>query len=91
MFTLYAVSRVETVGALRQGSYLRWVYLQNRSFPGGAEVKNPPTNAGDMSSVPGSGRSPGSGNGNPLRYSYLDYSMNRGAWPAAVHGAAEWT
>ena len=66
MFTLYAVSRVETVGALRQGSYVRWVYLQNRSFPGGAEVKNPPTNAGDMSSVPGSGRSPG---GHLLPYS----------------------
>ena len=44
-----------------------------------------------MSSVPGSGRSPGNGNRNPLRYSFLDYSMNRGAWPAAVHGVAEWT
>ena len=53
-------------------------------FPGGAMVKNLPTNAGDardMGSVPGLGRSPGLGNGNPLQYSCLENSMDRG-----VHG-----
>ena len=41
-------------------------------FPGGSEVKNLPTNTGDMGSVPGLGRSPGEGNGNPFRYSCLE-------------------
>ena len=55
-------------------------------------VKNPPANAGDMSSIPGSGRSPEGGHGNPLQYSCLGNSMDRGAWWAAVHGTAEnWT
>ena len=53
-------------------------------------VKNLPamqeTHAGDLGSIPGSGRSTGAGNGNPLQYSYLENSMNRGAWQATVHG-----
>ena len=55
-------------------------------------VKNPPVNAGDMrdlGSIPGSGRSPGGGNGNPLQYSCLENPMDRGAWWATVHGVAE--
>ena len=51
-------------------------------------VKNPPANAGDIrdsGSIPGLGRSPGVGNGNLLHYSYLENSMDRGAWWAAVH------
>ena len=47
-------------------------------FPGGVVVKNPPANAGDMDLIPGSGRSPGVGNGNPLQYSCLENSMDRG-------------
>ena len=47
---------------------------------GGSVVKNPPANAGDVGSVLGSGRSPGEGKGNPLQYSCLENSMNRGAW-----------
>ena len=43
-------------------------------------------NAGDMGSIPGSGRSPGEGNGNPLQYSCLGNPTDRGAWPATVHG-----
>ena len=55
-------------------------------------VKDLPTNTrdiGDVGSIPGSGRSPGEGNGNPLQYSYLENSMNIGAWQALVHGVAE--
>ena len=58
-------------------------------FPGGSAVKNPPANAGDMGSIPGSGRSPGEGNGNPLQYSCLENPMHRGAWGATVHGVSE--
>ena len=52
--------------------------------------KNPPANAedtGEMSSIPGSGRSPGVGNGNPFQYFCLEDSMDRGAWWATVHGS----
>ena len=52
-------------------------------------VKKPPANAGDIkdgSWIPGSGRSPGGGNGNPLQYSCLEISMDRGAWQATVRG-----
>ena len=58
-------------------------------FPGGSVVKNLPTKAGDAGSIPGSGRSPGGGNGNPLQYSFLENSMDRGAWWAAVHEVAK--
>ena len=49
-------------------------------------VKNPPANAGDLGSIPGSGRSTGEGSGNPLQYSYLGNPMDRGAWWAIIHG-----
>ena len=49
-------------------------------FPGGSDGKECACNAGDPGSIPGLGRSPGEGNGNPLQYSYLENSMNRGAW-----------
>ena len=58
-------------------------------FPGGSVVKNLPANAGDVGSIPGSGRYPGVGNGNPLQYSCLENFMDRGAWWTTVHGAAE--
>ena len=47
-------------------------------LPGGSVVKNLPANAGDVGSTPGSGRSPGEGNGHPLHYSYLENSQDRG-------------
>ena len=62
-----------------------------RGFPGDSVVKNPPASAGDTGdsgSVPGLGRSPGEGNGNPLQYSCLKNPMDRGAWQAIVHGVA---
>ena len=57
-------------------------------FSGGTVVKNLPAkagDAGDVGSIPGSGRSPGGGNGNPLQYSCLEYSMDRKAWWDTVH------
>ena len=54
-------------------------------FPGGSDGKESVSNAGDLSSVPGLGRSPGEGNGNPLQYSCLENSMDRGAWWVTVH------
>ena len=58
-------------------------------FPGGSEVKESACNAGDLGSIPGLGRSPGEGNGNPLHYSGLENPMDRGAWWATVHGFAK--
>ena len=58
-------------------------------FPGGSVVKNPPANAGDAGLIPGSGRSPGVGNGNPLQYSCLGNPMDRRAWRAIVHGVTK--
>ena len=58
-------------------------------FPGGSAAKESACNVGDLGSIPGLGRSPGGGNGNPLLYSCLENPMDRGAWRAAVHGVAE--
>ena len=52
-------------------------------------VKNLPANAEDAGSIPGSGRSPGQGNSNPLQYSCLGYPMDRGAWQDIVLGVAK--
>ena len=52
----------------------------NMGFPGGSEVKASASNAGDPGSIPGSGRSPGQGNGNPLQYSCLENPTDREAW-----------
>ena len=52
-------------------------------------IKNLPATAGDLGSIPGSGRSPGEGNGNPLQYSCLENPMDRGAWWAIVHRVAK--
>ena len=61
-------------------------------FPGDSGGNKSACNAGDPGSVPGSGRSPGEGNGNPLEYSCLENSMDRGTWWATVHGVAKnWT
>ena len=58
-------------------------------FPGSSDGKQSACNAGDSGSIPGWGRSPGEGNGNPLQYSYLENPMNRGAWRATVHRVTE--
>ena len=56
-------------------------------FPSGSDGKESACNAGDLGSIPGSGRSPGVGNGNPLQYSCLENSTDRGR--ATVHGVAK--
>ena len=61
------------------------VYIY-KGFPDGSDGKESACNSGDQGSIPGLGRSPGEGNGNPLQYSCLENPMDRGAWQATVHG-----
>ena len=58
-------------------------------FPGSSDSKASVYNVGDPGLIPGSGRSPGEGNGNPLQYSCLENPMGGGAWWATVHGVTE--
>ena len=65
---------------------------QPQGFPDSSAGKESSCNAGDPGSIPGLGRSPGEGNGNPLQYSCLENSMGREAWWAIAHGIAKsWT
>ena len=64
-------------------------YSQFGGFPGSSDGKASDYNAGDLGLIPGSGRSPGEGNGNPLQYSCLENLMDQGAWWATVHGVAK--
>ena len=59
--------------------------MTSLGFPGGSDSKESAYNAGDLGSIPGSGRSPGEGNGYPLQYSCLENPMDR-VWQATVHG-----
>ena len=79
---------------------LQLLVSHKMGFPGGAsgktktKTKNPPANAGntrDMGLIPGSGRSPEGGHGNPLQYPCLENPMVRGVWRATVHGSQSWT
>ena len=78
-----------------KNSLLSSASLASSSVEGGwglLLVKNSPANAGgvrDMSSIPGSGRSPGGGHGSPCQYPFLENPMDRGGWWATVHGTAE--
>ena len=60
--------------------------MYHMGFPGGSVLKNLPANAGDRGSIPGLGKCPGEGNGNPVPDSCLENPMDRGAWRATVHG-----
>ena len=75
------------------GQVVSWkqkmIFNPKYCFPGGLEVKASVCNAGDPGLIPGLGRSPGEGNGNPLQYSRLENSMEGGAWWAIVHGVAK--
>ena len=60
-----------------------------QGFPGGSDGKESACSAGDLGSIPGLGRSPGEGNGNPLQYSCQENSMDRGTWQTTIHGVAK--
>ena len=74
---------------MRNGTIYHAATASPFGFPGGSEVKASACIAGDLASIPGSGRSPGEGNGKPLQYSHLENSMNRGFWQATVYGVAK--
>ena len=80
-FNLWATRDIPTMW---ENMPTRWPY---GGFPGGTEVKTSAYNVGDLGSIPGSGRSHGEGNGNPLQYSCLENPMDRGALWAIVHGS----
>ena len=67
----------ETLWAIKSNMLTIWVFT---GFPGGSDGKASAYNAGDLGSIPGSGRSPGEGNGNPLQFSCMENPMNGGAW-----------
>ena len=74
------------------GFKIKMVQYYTLGFPDGPDSKESTCNAGDLGLIPVSERSPGEGNGNPLQYSFLENSMDRGAWRAIVHGIAKsWT
>ena len=75
------------VSCVNLGMYL--VYIRPKSFPGGSDDKESACNAGDPGLNPGSGRSPGEGNGYSLQYSCQANPMDRGAWRATVHGVTK--
>ena len=64
-------------------------FIVFRGIIDGSDGRESAYNEGDLGSIPGSGRSPGEGNGNPLQYSCLENFMDRGAWQATVHGVAK--
>ena len=67
-------------------------FILKRGFPGDSNGKESACNAGDPGSIPGSGRSPGEGNGNPLQYFCLENPLDKGARQAVVHGVTKsWT
>ena len=63
--------------------------ILSKGFPGSLDSKASAYNMGDLGLIPGSGRSPGEGNGNPLQYPCLENPMDQGAWWATVHGVAK--
>ena len=69
-------------------SFLSLITIFNMTV-GGSEGKASACNAGELGSIPGSGSSPGEGNGNPLQYSCLENPMNGGVWWPTVHGVAK--
>ena len=85
---LWASSRSSFLHSGQQRRINRRVF-KTVGFPGGSDGKASACNVGDPVSIPGSGRSPGEGNGNPFQHSCLENSMDRGAWWATVHGVAK--
>ena len=87
---VYEVAQSRTrLKRLSSSSSSSSMYHSLIGFPGGSVVKNPPANAGDAGLIPGLGRAPGEGNGNPIQYSCLENPMDKGAWWAIVYGIAK--
>ena len=85
---LYFKNKKQTNEKKKKKPYLR----EALGFPGASDGKEPAYNAGDLGSIPGSGRSPREGNGYPLQYSCLENPMNRRAWQTRVQRVAKsWT
>ena len=79
----------EEAGDWPDGSGVKWTHLGQNGFPDGSGSKASACNVGDLGSIPGSGRSPGEGNGNPPQYSCLENPMDGGAWWATVRRVAK--
>ena len=79
---LHAISKhileIGTIGVLM--TLIFQMRILKHGLPSGSAVKNPPVNTGDMSSIPGSGKSPAEGHGNPFQYSCLGNPMDKEAW-----------
>ena len=83
-----ACGRSRSVSGFLKNIYFNlYIFNWSMGFTGGSNGKESACSSGDLGSVRGSGRSPGEGNGNPLRYSCLENSRDRGAWRAIVHGS----
>ena len=80
-------SLFQWVGSSHQVADLQGLHIT--CFPGGSDSKSLACSAGDLGSIPGSGRSAGEGDGDTIQYACLENSMDRGAWWATVHGVTE--
>ena len=80
------MNNIETTCKKKKRKKLKYVFKKTLGFPGGSNGKESACGTGDSGSIPGSGRSPGEGNGNQLQYSCLENFMNRRAWWAIVYG-----
>ena len=93
MFLRIVWLQIQKPQSISRGYRLR-VFIWNKpkivSFFGGSVVKSPPASARDVGLIPGSGRSPGEGNGNPLQYSCLGNPKDRGHWRITLHGITKW-
>ena len=83
------VSRGSSLVALSRPFISAASLLQSMGSSGSSDGKESACNAGDLGLIPGLGRSPGGGHGNPLQYSCLENPMDRGGWQATVHGVAK--
>ena len=82
-------TKIDTSSSKLSSIFIYEVNKEDKGFPGGSDGKESACNAGDLGSVPGLGRSPGGGHGNPLQYSCLENPMDGGVRWATIHGVAE--